>query len=192
MKNDFEKNLNIEEMTEVVRILKPLSSEDRIRVVSAAFSILGEDLPNLTSKSAILKVDEIEGGDLGDLPLRARTWMNQNGVTSVELQQVFHLSAGDVEVIAAVPGKNKKEQTYNAYVLTGIGQLLLTGNAAFTDKAARALCESSGCYDNANHSATIRDRGNEFTGSKDKGWTLTAPGLKRAAELVKEINKHGA
>jgi hypothetical protein len=35
----------------------------------------------------------------------------------------------------------------------------------------------------------IKERGNEFTGTKEKGWSLTAPGLKRGAALVKEMTK---
>jgi hypothetical protein len=94
-----------------------------------------------------------------------------------------------IDVIAALPGRNKKEQTYTAYIITGIGQLLLNGIASFDDKVARALCERSGCYDSANHSAHLRDRGNEFTGTKEKGWTLTAPGLSRGAQIIKDMNR---
>jgi hypothetical protein len=188
MESDMEKTILIDEVTKVVQILMPLSSEDRVRVFTAASAILGGEVPNVASKNFALTASaDTERGGLGDLPLRARAWMKQNGISTAELQEVFHVSEGSAEVIAAVPGKNKKEQTYNAYILTGVGQLLLTGNAAFSDKTARALCESSGCYDGANHSASIRDRGNEFTGAKDKGWTLTAPGLKRGAEIVKEL-----
>lgn len=195
MENDTKKNVLIEETAKVVQVLTPLSSIDRARLVIAAFAILGDPVPNVALGNIVrnTREGETEGGDIGELPLRARTWMNQTGISSAELQQVFHVADGNAEVIAAVPGKNKKEQTYNAYILTGVGQLLLAGSAAFSDKAARALCESSGCYDQANHSASIRDRGNEFTGTKDKGWTLTGPGLRRAAEIIKELNKshHG-
>jgi hypothetical protein len=130
---------------------------------------------------------EQDDAELGTLSPRARSWMSQHGVSAVELQQIFHVADGEVEVIATVPGRNKKNQTYNAYVLTGLSQFLATGTPAFTDKAARALCEASGCYDRANHAVHMKEKGNEFTGSKDKGWTLTAPGLKRAAELIKEL-----
>jgi hypothetical protein len=89
-------------------------------------------------------------------------------------------------------GRNKKEQTYNAYVLVGIGQLLLTGDASFDDRAARSLCEKFGCYNSANHSTHLREKGNEFTGTKERGWTLTAPGLKRGADLIKDMHKLNA
>ncbi len=116
--------------------------------------------------------------------------MKQNSISTEQLQQVFHRGDGTVEVIAAqLPGRNKKDQTYSAYLLTGVGQLLLNGNPAFDDKAARALCETAGCYDPNNHSTILKDRGNEFTGSKDRGWTLTAPGMKRAADLIKDASK---
>jgi len=172
----------MDSLTKVVEILSPLSSEERIRVIRAAMVLLGEAVP-----PAGFTLDE-PTGSLEGLSARARLWMKQNSLTVEQLQQVFHLLEGAVEIIAPqLPGKNKKEQTYSAYILTGVGQFLLTGNASFDDKAARALCESSGCYDLANHSAILRDRGNEFAGSKDKGWTLTTPGLRRGAELVKEM-----
>jgi hypothetical protein len=184
----MERNLPLDAMTKVVEVLSPLSSEDRARVIRAALELLGD--PQARTPPPLVSNEQIsDGTELGALPPRAKSWMNQNGISAAELQQFFHVTDGQVEVIAAVPGRNKKEQTYNAYVLAGLGQLLATGTAAFTDKAARTLCEVSGCYDSANHAAHIKDKGTEFTGSKDKGWTLTAPGLKRAAELVKGLQK---
>ena len=65
--------------------------------------------------------------------------------------------------------------------------MVATGDSAFDDKSARALCKGSGCYSDANHSVYIKAKGNKLTGSKDSGWKLTAPGLKFGAELVKQI-----
>ena len=178
-------------MTKVVEALTPLSSEDRARVVSAALALLGEAQPAGASRAGGDDGTDKQDAELGALPPRARTWMKQHDISADQLQQVFHISGGELEIIAAhIPGKSKKEQTYSAYILTGLGQLLLTGNSSFQDKQARALCESSGCYDLANHSAHLRDRGNEFAGTKDKGWTLTTPGLQRASEIVKELTRH--
>jgi hypothetical protein len=182
------KNSAADVMTKVVDLLIPLPSEERVRVIKAAMVLLGEEVPPPSRKAAETP-DEDVGGTLNALPHRARAWMKQNSISEAELQQVFHMSDEGAEVIAAhIPGKNKKGQTYNAYVLTGIGQLLATGTPSFQDKLARGLCERSGCYDNANHSVHLKNKGNEFTGTKDKGWTLTAPGLKRAADLIKELN----
>jgi hypothetical protein len=186
----MEKSAPIDAMTKIVEVLAPLSTEDRARVIRAAMALLGDPQSSVASRVGVEESTVEQGGGFINLSPRARAWMKQNGISAEELQQVFHLAEDGCEFIAAhVPGKNKKEQTYNAYVLTGLAQLVFAGNPAFQDKRARALCETFGCYDSANHSAYLRDRGNEFTGTKDKGWTLTAPGLKRAAELVRELNK---
>ncbi len=178
-------------VSEIFELLTPLPSDERHRVIQASLTLLGETSPSGISRShSDASAAESDAGSESEISSRARIWMKQYGISVEELQQVFQLAAGTAEVIAGdIPGKNKKEKTYNAYILTGIVGLLSTGNAAFDDKSARALCERFGCYDQANHSSTIKDRGNEFTGTKDAGWSLTAPGLKRGANLLKEMTK---
>jgi hypothetical protein len=112
----------------------------------------------------------------------------QNGVEYSDLEKVFHLEGGKVQVIAAhIPGKSNRERVLNCYILAGVGELLHTGEAGFTDKYARNLCEAFGCLDTTNHAKYLNEKGNNFIGSKDKGWTLTAPGRKHGATLVKEV-----
>lgn len=177
----------VDAASQIVSLLTPLSPEDRRRAIRAAFALLGDEATDSPTAG------QTQGGDQGqsdNFPPRARAWMKQNGISTDEIQQVFHVSEGAVEVIASeIPGKNDKERTYAAYVLTGVAKLLGTGNPFFDDKSARALCKSSGCFNVANHSTYLNDKGNEFAGSKEKGWTLTAPGLKLGAALVKELNK---
>jgi hypothetical protein len=169
----------------IVDILTPLTSEERQRVISASLMLLGE-----TSVKSASGGKGDGGEEVNGLPDRARAWAKQNNLSLEDLQQSFHISDGKADVIAAdIPGKNKKERTYNAYILAGIATLLSSGYPYFDDKTARALCETSGCYDSANHATYLKGKGNEFTGTKDKGWTLTAPGLKRGASLVKELSK---
>jgi hypothetical protein len=167
----------------IVAELTPLGPEERQRVVQASLTLLGDAPIASIRKSA----DVDEDPDGGTLPIRARTWMKQNGLSLEQLHQVFHITDGDVEIIAAdVPGDGRRERVRNAYVLLGIARLLSTGDAQFDDAGARALCERSGFYDQTNHMKYMRG-GNEFTGSKDKGWTLTAPGLKHGAGVVKTL-----
>ncbi len=170
----------------IVEMLMPLSSDERQRAVNASLVLLGELTTNPNNGRSGGKPSE----GIGDWPVRAQTWVKQNSLSVDELQQVFLIAEGNAEVIASeIPGKGKKEKTHNAYVLTGIAKLLSTGNPSFDDKSARALCETSGCIDTTNHAKYLKERGNEFTGTKNKGWVLTAPGLKRGASLVKELNK---
>ncbi|GAB1723190.1 MAG: hypothetical protein GDA65_12270 [Nitrospira sp. CR1.1] len=170
----------------IVDLLTPLSSDERRRVVSASLTLLGETTNAGSDR-------ETEDGGTITTSGKAKTWQKHNNITANQLGQVFHCEDGRVDVIVGeMPGKNKKEKTLNAYVLAGIAQLLISGEAKFTDKDARALCSSVGCYDAPNHATTLRAKGNWFTGSKDKGWILTAPGLKHAATLVKNLSPEQA
>jgi hypothetical protein len=171
----------------IVRELTEFSSEERQRAVQASLTILGE-----SSIAAARTSSDVRGEEAGasfDVPARARTWIRQNDLSDDQLVQVFHFDNGNVEVITpSVPGKNNRERVRNAYVLLGIAQLLASGEPRFDDKAARALCEQQGFYDHTNHMKHMKG-GNEFTGSKDKGWVLTSPGLKCGAVLVASCAK---
>jgi hypothetical protein len=171
---------------QVVRVLAPLESEDRHSVIHASLVVLREKAGNISS---LVRSKPDEGVPAaGDVPNRARLWMRQNDLNSDQLLQVFDVSDGVATVIASeVSGKNNAEKTVKAYVLTGLAALLASGEANFDDKAARALCESLGCYDSSNHTKYLKEKGNNFTGSKAGGWKLTAPGLKFGAVVIKEL-----
>lgn len=176
----------------IVDMLSPLNSEDRGRVVQATLTLLGE--APIPSPDRNAKSGSDVAGDCGHGVIsssKARAWVRQNGISEAELEQVFDISGdGTVGVIGfAIPGKSVKDKVLNAYIVQGISRLLATGDTAFDDKSARSLCEELGCYDPANHALYMKGKGTVLTGSKDKGWKLTAPGLKRGAELIKEIAK---
>lgn len=169
----------------IVKELTPLGTEERRRVIQASLVLLG-DAPVV----AAVPTSEIETevSDPGLSP-RARAWTRQNGLSLEELQQTFHLEGNDCQLIVSeIPGKANRDRVRNAYLLAGAARLIATGEPKFDDREARDLCERFGFFDPTNHSKYVKG-GNEFTGSKDKGWTLTAPGLKQAAQLISELTR---
>jgi hypothetical protein len=173
-------------MSKVVGLLTPLDSNERHRVVQAAFTLLGESQPDVSGSRGSKDSDGKE--DFQGFPPRAITWMRQQGLSSAQLQQIFHIQGGQAEVIASeIRGKGQKGKTINAYVLQGLRGLLSSGEPTFDDKAARQLCKHLGCFNNANHAVYMKGKGNMWIGSKDTGWRLTTPGLKQGADLVKEM-----
>ena len=181
---------SVEIMTKVVEILAPLSKEDRMRIIRASLVLLDDSGSSGKSLELESHLQEDFSSDSAGLPSRTRAWMKQNSITTDDLAEVFQITKDDATIIAAIPGGTVKEQVYNAYVLTGVSQLIISGTPFFQDKQARTQCESSGCYDSNNHSTYLNQKGNLFTGSKKTGWTLTVPGLKHAAEIIKEIKTH--
>lgn len=170
----------------VVEQLTPLSSEERLRVIQAVLALLGEKpatplSQHLGDPKAVREAAEVSG-----FPPRVGTWMRQNQILPEQLENVFHKSEDGFDLIASeIPGKTNREKVRNAYVLLGLARFLYSGEGKFDDKPARALCERYGFFDSTNHMKYMK--GSEFAGTKDKGWTLTAPGLKRGAALIKEI-----
>ena len=119
-------------------------------------------------------------------------WIRNYRVSSEELDQVFHFYSNGTFDLLNVPGKSKREQTLNTYVLTGLGWYLASqGNRDFNNSMAREFCEQIGCYDQANHAAHLKSRGNEFTGDRSRGYTITNPGMKKCVALIKEAAGEG-
>ena len=175
-------------VTGLYDLLEPADPADRQKAIKAAMMMLGDAVDIGTEKSKKVVEDHDEGGDDSAFHAKAKPWMRKYGVTAEQLGNTFHVENGVAEVVAhEAPGSNTKQKTINAYVLTGIGQLLATGEAKFDDKAARATCKAMGCLNEGNHATYMKDKGNVLGGSKEAGWTLTGPGLKAGAELVKGL-----
>jgi len=181
----------VEVVGKIVEELTPFPTEERLRIVRASLTLLGDE-PRAKGASDPVSgtgQDSPSGSapDVGALPTRAQTWMKQNQLSLEQLQQGFHMDGDTVEVIASeIPGATNREKVRNAYILTGIGRLLTTGEPKFDDKAAREICEKYGFYDPTNHSKYVKG-GNELSGKKETGWILTAPGLKHGAVLIADI-----
>lgn len=182
----------LEAMAAILKVLQPLDPRMRGRVIRWALEKLeisddghvgmspGErgspPNPARSSSSAF------------QIPALGSAWVRQNQITDAELESVFHETSEGFSVIAhRMPGRSRREQTLNCYLLAGVCSLLSAGELGFTDQKGRELCNEFGCLDGPNHSKYLSAKGGDFVGSKEKGWSLTAPGRKKAALLVKEI-----
>ena len=163
-------------------ILEPYTTEERQRIVRAVMALLGDDVARHAPSTPPA------GGSDGEFGYSAAAdaWIKKHGVGVERLHTLFHFANGKAECIGLPrPDLSNKENTVNAYLLQGVAALLGTGDTAFTDDAARRLCNHLGCYDSSNHSKAIKKFGSHITGSPTAGWKLTVPGLAAAAALVK-------
>jgi hypothetical protein len=179
----------------IIDHLKPLESEVRRRTVDAAMTFLGETIKppaRDTGEGAAAEASEAE--DEGTYSKGVRQWMKKYDVTGDQMDRVFLFKEdGSFDIHDVPSGSSKKEQTLNTYILTGLGAFLSTGERKFDDATARNWCKRVGCYDEANHSSTVKgNKGGEFSGDKKPGYTITNIGLKRGAELVKELAGAGS
>lgn len=170
--------------TELYKLLEPHEPDVRQRAIKAAMVMLGDAQAPLAD--TITSLDD-DGGGLA-LPTKVKVWMKANNLSREQLGQVLHLDGGSCEVLSSEPpGKTVKEKTINAYVLTGISAFVQTGEPKFDDKTARDVCRAMGVFNEGNHAYYLKGKGNVLGGTKDSGWTLTGPGLKLGAELIKQL-----
>lgn len=188
----------VEAVARLVQLLTPLSPEERERALSAAFILMGQPLgQQARGASTSAQVPVLPAAPSAPPPHsatpglspKAETWLTKNQLTIEQLEHVFSIDASGIEVIAAhLPGKSKRQQTYQSYLLCGLKSFLLTGEMGFVDKDAREICGKVGCYDSPNHSNYMKAFGNAISGSKDVGWRITNPGLVEAAKVVKSLS----
>jgi hypothetical protein len=171
----------------IISVLTPLSSEERHRTVDAAMLFLGETAKVPERKREIAAERGARGGTGEDYRENIQKWMEKYSVSPEEFDQVFHFRDDGTFDIHGAPGRSKKEQMLNTYILTGLGKFLTTSERTFDDATARGFCDTIGCYDAANHAVHIKNKGPEFSGDKKKGYSLTNVGVSRGAALVKEL-----
>ncbi len=180
----------------VVGALRPLPNLAQARVVEAALALLGVRTNQTAPISSPGTADALPSPSMHvgptDLPRRASVWMAQANLSITDLDSVFHRTSGGVELIAhVVPGRSDKDRVRSCYMLAGIQGLLKTGEPRFDDEDARRICRELGCYNKANHATYVKALGNLVTGTKSTSYELTHPGLRAAAEVMKEIPSLG-
>lgn len=171
----------LEVTAELLKLLEPLTPDDRVRSVTATFALLGQVAPVMGSGSGATSPG-------GATNTHAERWMAQNSVSASDMEGILHIADGTAEIIVGkVPGETKKQQTINCYVLVGLREFFKTGAPKFSEGDVVAFCQHMGCYDPSNHASNRKAVGNLVLGNKDAGYTLPAPGLKAAADLVKRL-----
>jgi hypothetical protein len=185
MAKQMSKSDAVAAVAKLVEILTPLSAEHRTRAISAATILLGES--GASSGAVGFKNEEGGSGPEG-ISAKGIDWMKKNGISGELLDHTFSIDKDGIDVIAArMPGKSKRQQTLETYIISGLRAFLQSGEPAFGDREARELCQRIGCYDSANHYNYIKGFGNRIAGSKGSGWRLTNPGLSQAAQIVKQL-----
>jgi hypothetical protein len=177
-------NSAVDAVSKLIKVLQPLTPEDRQRAITATMVLLGQtNAPPVALKAPI---DVMGSGD--GISGKALAWMSKNSISRDQLDHIFTVEPEAIDVIASrMPGSSKRQQTVQAFVICGLKAFIRSGDPAFTDKDARELCQKVGCYDTANHSNYMKAFGNLIAGSKDGGWKLTNPGLSEAVKIVKEL-----
>lgn len=173
----------------IVDALQPLQSADRKRAVLGALHFLDEDwvpLPNKRADGSDAEAKEL-GVANGAFSPAVQSWMKKNDLSVEEIEHVFSFDNGIINIIADLPGKSKREDTITIYILMGVGTFLHTGGLKFSDEAARASCTRHNAFDSPHHATTMKELKSEFTGDKKEGWTITTPGLKKGAAIVKKL-----
>jgi hypothetical protein len=176
---------------EIYNILVPFESDVRQRVIQSALTLLGETAVVPAGRSAAPQTAAMGFEDVGLGP-KAMKWLQKHAVTREMLDEIYHFTGGDVDVIASgVPGASKREMTLNCYLLSGIRGLLKDDVPSLDETETIAVCRRLTAYDKNNHTANRQSVGNKVSGSKPT-FTLTGPGETAAAELIKQMTSSKA
>ena len=195
------KTMSITEIAgKMYELLEPLSSEDRHKCIKATMVFLGEEIVGSakpsTHESSSAENNQPNGkhrpaieiaNDFGE---KLKRWMVKHQVDRGALDNLFHIEQEVVELIAdSVPGRSKKDKTINCYLLVGIKNLIQNDEARFADKEAMEFCQRTLSYDKNNHTAHRQALSSRASGDRSSGFSLTVPGLRDAAKLVKEMGE---
>jgi hypothetical protein len=176
----------VDVLPKLVQLLADLPTPEREKAISAAKILLADSMASGGNKNH--EEPHVDATTIPGISGKAAAWLQKNHISREQLDQIFSIDDKTFDVIAArMPGKSKRQQTAEAYIICGLKSFLQSGEPNFTNKEGRLLCQKVGCYDRPNHYNYIKAFGNRIGGSKDTGWKLTNPGLTDAAIIVRQL-----
>ncbi len=177
---------------EILKIAESYSNELLKRSFQAVLTLRGDTMALAEPNKPNVASNSNQGGDAGEfsdtkIGPKALKWVQRNGITREQLDEVFHLVGDTIDVTASeIPGNGKKEMTANCYLLMGARGLLQFDEPKLNESDTLELCKRLTAYDKNNHTTFRKQVGNKVTGSKPD-FLLTGPGEKAAAELIKQM-----
>ena len=119
----------------------------------------------------------------------APAFFARQNITEEEWQKVFHFDGTTYSIIVDdLKETTKSKKQVNLALLEGIKELLTGGVATIVRDDLIELCKKYYAYDSSNFAAHMKKQKSLFLARGDN-WSLTKPGEKRAAEVVKDLSQ---
>ena len=119
----------------------------------------------------------------------APAFFARQNITEEEWQKVFHFDGTTYSIIVDdLKETTKSKKQVNLALLEGIKELLTGGVATIVKDDLIELCKKYDAYDSSNFASHMKKQKSLFLARGDN-WSLTKPGEKRAAEVVKDLSQ---
>lgn len=119
----------------------------------------------------------------------APAFFARQNITEEEWQKVFHIEGNQCSIIVdELKERTRSRKQVKLALLEGVKELLESGEATITKENLVELCKKYDAYDSPNFATHMKKQRSLFL-AKGDNWSLTKPGEKRAAEVVKELSQ---
>ena len=127
----------------------------------------------------------VTAGQVGEKA--APVFFTRQNITEEEWQKVYHLEGTTYAIIVDdLKETAKAKKQVKLALLEGIKELLTGGVATIIRDDLVESCKKYDAYDSSNFATHMKNQKSLFL-AKGDNWSLTKPGEKRAAEVIKEL-----
>jgi len=133
-------------------------------------------------------VDEEEADVLAGMSPVAVKWMRRNGLTAMQLAQLFSLGVDEIDLIAtSIPGKTVVQRLRSVLLLQAIAAFLGSGTAKVSAEKLKQAASDYKADAGSNFWKYMKGMSPDVAGSLSSGFVLTARGMASATDLIKGI-----
>jgi hypothetical protein len=130
--------------------------------------------------------------DESDLHLKAKKFLQKEGLTIEHLNNLFYKEGGDIQPLYDdLKTTRMSESQIRITLLQSLVHAIRTGEFEATVEAVRTECSQRKCYDRANFTATFKNNKTLFGFDKfdktTKSVRLSDAGRKELSDLIKEL-----
>ncbi len=123
-----------------------------------------------------------------EIPIAASNFFSQNSIAQEQWELIFNFDGNVCNVVV----QDLKEKTVSGKqiklaLLLGIKNQFVTGTPSISKDELIDMCRQYATFDSGNFSAHMKNQKILFLSKGNKGWQLTRPGCKKAAQIIKEL-----